>query len=324
MTYLDTENQDKWFLAFMAIRLFIYFVFMTVNFGQAFIEAREMTLRKVNSKFFMFLAFALFCLCRCISQALFFWRPEEYLVGTIYYVFFSFGNFFIFQEFIFLGGFWIQLLYSFFISSKIRRKGVGRLHKMSNYNHYDDMMHRTKSILSIVVCSVSSTLIYNIVFIIVDGDGTPPYTLFPIRLIITGIIDIGQMIAIMVVMADGLFHKYFLFIRVSRFQPSDKSSASDATDAKLGSMGTKTTHYDGASNMSFNTSMTSLQASNVQQPQEEEEEEEEQVVGQQQLNETTISIGSSNPNIQLIKEGDSSDDSSKTQGTSSAASPCIV
>ncbi|KYQ91770.1 hypothetical protein DLAC_07562 [Tieghemostelium lacteum] len=186
----------------------------------------------------------------------------------------------------FVGGFWMQLLYSFFITEEIRTIPVKRLlltayglafaflcyqvpitilclqrdlslvesigyivflilffiqiftngkrllnnlkkHKRkANFTQYDAMILKTKILLGTCIGMVVIILAHDIVFnFALDNE----YNHFPISLMITGFVEIAQMIIVMLVLSNGNYKKYVFFRRVRNLNSKDSSQSSGAS-----------------------------------------------------------------------------------------------
>ncbi|KAN0036706.1 hypothetical protein ACTFIV_002013 [Dictyostelium citrinum] len=66
-----------------------------------------------------------------LAMAMFISYPDNWQVGTVFYFFFSWGIWFVFVSWSFLGSLWLQLLYQFFISKEIRTRSTKKIYIFS-------------------------------------------------------------------------------------------------------------------------------------------------------------------------------------------------
>ncbi|KAN0022813.1 hypothetical protein ACTFIU_005553 [Dictyostelium citrinum] len=127
------DHEKKLAMAMFICKLVVYFAFTLMNGAQVYHEAREKLFKKnmLNTKFFVFLCMTLFCATRVVFSALFIAYPDNWQVGTVFYFFFSWGIWFVFVSWSFLGSLWLQLLYQFFISKEIRTRSTKKIYIFS-------------------------------------------------------------------------------------------------------------------------------------------------------------------------------------------------
>ncbi|KAK5577943.1 hypothetical protein RB653_002891 [Dictyostelium firmibasis] len=127
------DHEKKIAMAMFVCKLIVYFAFTLMNGVQVYYEASGKLIKKnmLNTKFFVFLCMTLFCASRVVFSALFIAYPDNWQVGTIFYFFFSWGIWFVFVSWSFLGSLWLQLLYQFFISKEIRTRSTKKIYIFS-------------------------------------------------------------------------------------------------------------------------------------------------------------------------------------------------
>ncbi|KAM9964527.1 hypothetical protein ACTFIW_004296 [Dictyostelium discoideum] len=127
------NHEKKIAMAMFVCKLVVYFAFTLINGAQVFHEGKEKLINKnmLNTKFFVFLCMTLFCATRVVFSALFIANPDNWQVGTVFYFFFSWGIWFVFVSWSFLGSLWLQLLYQFFISKEIRTRSTKKIYIFS-------------------------------------------------------------------------------------------------------------------------------------------------------------------------------------------------
>ncbi|EGG17535.1 hypothetical protein DFA_08531 [Cavenderia fasciculata] len=64
---------------------------------------------------------------RIIGDALRYRYPEDYAVGSLYYFFFAFGVYFVLIAWVFISGYWMSLLYTYYISTEIKLHNTKRV-----------------------------------------------------------------------------------------------------------------------------------------------------------------------------------------------------
>ncbi|KAN0035851.1 hypothetical protein ACTA71_005142 [Dictyostelium dimigraforme] len=125
------DHEKKLAMAMFVCKLIVYFAFTLMNGAQVYHEGVGGKLIKknmLNTKFFVFLCMTLFCATRVVFSALFIAYPDDWQVGTVFYFFFSWGIWFVFVSWSFLGSLWLQLLYQFFISKEIRTRSTKKIY----------------------------------------------------------------------------------------------------------------------------------------------------------------------------------------------------
>ncbi|KAN0029361.1 hypothetical protein ACTFIV_011252 [Dictyostelium citrinum] len=292
MTLTGKESTDKLLYSYIGIRLLSYLFFFILNCYQTIMEGKIMREKKnkIATRFFIFFSITLFCGFRIISTCMFYWRPEDFQVGTITFIFFSLGTASVFSQWVFILHFWLLIMYSFFVSEDVRinrlkpinystafiiialfiyitficiggmltdlkfgqavgflcllvfysvmvisfgsalLKNLQKHKKNTPFQHYKDMIFKTKVLLITLILTFSLTFIEEFLFQF-------KYELtFQNKVISNGLtmfIDTSQMIVVMIVLANGKFSNYILFRNVKTTSyNSDKSNSFDSMWSK--------------------------------------------------------------------------------------------
>ncbi|KAN0023482.1 hypothetical protein ACTFIU_009236 [Dictyostelium citrinum] len=292
MTLTGKESTDKLIYSYIGIRLLSYLFFFLLNCYQTIMEGKIMREKKnkIATRFFIFFSITLFCGFRIISTCMFYWRPDDFQVGTITFIFFSLGTASVFSQWVFILHFWLLIMYSFFVSEDVRinrlkpinystafiiialfiyitficiggmltdlkfgqavgflcllviysvmvisfgsalLKNLQKHKKNTPFQHYKDMIFKTKVLLITLILTFSLTFIEEFLFQF-------KYELtFQNKIISNGLtmfIDTSQMIVVMIVLANGKFSNYILFRHVKTTSyNSDKSSSFDSMWSK--------------------------------------------------------------------------------------------
>ncbi|KAM9979982.1 hypothetical protein ACTFIZ_006233 [Dictyostelium cf. discoideum] len=292
MSLTGNESINKLIYSYIGIRLLSYLFFFILNCFQTIMEGKLMIEKKnkIATRFFIFFSLSSFCGFRIISTCMFYWRPNDFQVGTIHFIFFSLGTASVFSQWVFILHFWLLIMYSFFVSEDVRinrlkpinystaliifallvyiifmcvggmlmdlkfGQAVGFLsllviysimvigfgsallnnlqkHKKNTpFQHYKDMIFKTKILLITLILTFSLTFIEEFLFQF-------KYELtFQNKLLsnfLTMCIDTSQMIVVMFVLANGKFRNYILFrhVKTTSFN-SDKSNSFDSMWSK--------------------------------------------------------------------------------------------
>ncbi|EGC33142.1 hypothetical protein DICPUDRAFT_81063 [Dictyostelium purpureum] len=138
------------------------------------------------------------------------------------------------------------------VNGSILLKSLKKHKKNSPFEHYNQMIFKTKVLLGTLICVFSFTIIEEVVFQLVVPDTFGNHVAY---LFVTGVVDTTQMIIVMAVLANGHFSHYILFKRVK----TTSYSSADKTSHESGSRGTKKTQpsYDvsGRASMSVEYSL---------------------------------------------------------------------
>ncbi|KAM9946235.1 hypothetical protein ACTFIT_004537 [Dictyostelium discoideum] len=126
------NHEEKIAYTLFIFKIVFYFIFMVLNGFQVWHERKSIVVVRnmVNTKFIIFLCLFLFCLTRVIFSVLFVIFPNDWKVGTWHYFWFSYGVFFVFCEWSFLGSLWAQIVYQFFLSKKMKTKSSNNIKKI--------------------------------------------------------------------------------------------------------------------------------------------------------------------------------------------------
>ncbi|KAM9963932.1 hypothetical protein ACTFIW_005573 [Dictyostelium discoideum] len=292
MELTGNESINKLIYSYIGIRLLSYLFFFILNCFQTIMEGKLMRTKKnkIVTRFFIFFSLSLFCFLRIISTCMFYWRPDDFQVGTVTFIFFTLGTASVFSQWVFILHFWLLIMYSFFVSEDVRinrlkpinystafiifalflyitfmcvggmlmdlkfGQAVGFLcllviysimvigfgsallnnlqkHKKNTpFQHYKDMIFKTKILLITLILTFSLTFIEEFLFQF-------KYELtFQNKLLnnfVTMCIDTSQMIVVMFVLANGKFRNYILFkhVKTTSFN-SDKSNSFDSMWSK--------------------------------------------------------------------------------------------
>ncbi|KAF2069236.1 hypothetical protein CYY_009445 [Polysphondylium violaceum] len=122
-----------------------------------------------------------------------------------------------------------------FINGSVLLKSLKNHKKKSQYKHFNVMILKTKVLLVTLVTEFLVIVVHDLVFnFAIDQK----YNNFPISTLITGIVDLGQMIVVMFVLANGKFYKYFKFQRVRSPVSYSTSDGASGESKNSGSKGT--------------------------------------------------------------------------------------
>ncbi|EFA77314.1 hypothetical protein PPL_12525 [Heterostelium album PN500] len=104
-------------------------------------------------------------------------------------------------------------------------RGMRNSQKRNKMKHFDKIIRKTKILVSTAVVSVTIIILHDVLFNFVLDK---PYKYFPLETSITMLVDVGQMIVVMVVMADrNSLKNYILFRRVRNIASKSGSTSLD-------------------------------------------------------------------------------------------------
>ncbi|KYR02778.1 hypothetical protein DLAC_00240 [Tieghemostelium lacteum] len=316
-----TSNQKNAFYTFMVIRLCVYSYFVAVNGYQSAWEIKNfMKKKQVNTRFFVFFSYMIFCMFRVACCCRFFDRPDEYLVGTWYYFLFSWSVVFVMTAWCSISSFWMQLFYTFFVTEDVRSGHVKRIlviayslavaffiyevpvtiiclerdistaeaigfivflvlfflqigvngmilikslknhQKKSRFANFDHMIFKTKILMATIVISVVVILAHDIVF---NFAITPEYWHFPLSSLITGVIEVGQMVSVLLVLSNGDYKSYILFRRIRNIASQGSEGPSSSKESSKGNAGNSSSKVNSKSMASNSKSSDSETDSSI-------------------------------------------------------------
>ncbi|EFA80373.1 hypothetical protein PPL_07207 [Heterostelium album PN500] len=127
-SYTTSDTGDYLVIVFLSIRISVLFVIFFLNAIQTVFEFRYLraTNRPISPRFCTFFSITFFPLFRGIEQLAYLLAYPRFVAPSHAYFFSLYGTYFIFSEWIFIGCFWTQLLYTFFVSTAIILKNTKR------------------------------------------------------------------------------------------------------------------------------------------------------------------------------------------------------
>eukprot|EP01133_Synstelium_polycarpum_P012984 gene12984-15269_t len=129
--YTTANEYDVLVVIFYSIRISGLAVIGILCAFQSYYEIRHLRAQKkpINPRFLTFASLTLFPIFRALSCLVVLFYDDDRDFGHLNWFFDRLGTYFIFQEWIFIGCFWTQLLYTFFVSNAIILKNSDRAWK---------------------------------------------------------------------------------------------------------------------------------------------------------------------------------------------------
>ncbi|GAM28506.1 hypothetical protein SAMD00019534_116820, partial [Acytostelium subglobosum LB1] len=128
-TYSSSTTGDYLVIVFLSIRFTILFILFILNGTQTILEWRYLKKhnRSINPRLMTFLSISLFPLFRGLEQLTYLLVYPRVGYGSVSLFLGAYGTYFEFTEWIFIGCFWMQLLYTFFVSNSVIMKNSQRV-----------------------------------------------------------------------------------------------------------------------------------------------------------------------------------------------------
>ncbi|GAM26875.1 hypothetical protein SAMD00019534_100500, partial [Acytostelium subglobosum LB1] len=127
-TYTTSDTGDILVIIFLSLRIAGLFVIFILNATQTILEYRYLRScnRPISPRLCTFFSITFFPFFRATEQLCYLLAYPRFQPGSLAYFFSLYGTYFIFTEWIFIGCFWTQLLYTFFVSNSIILKNTTR------------------------------------------------------------------------------------------------------------------------------------------------------------------------------------------------------